>query len=295
MGIQIRRQFKFLFFSAFLISLSVGTKAVEPSFRALALTQADQAACYRDGFVYEFPESDAVREVTIKNGFKVLVLAERGGQHEKFVIAALEWLNKLACEKNLEISVMNHANEIDEAILKRYKVIVQLNYAPYAWGDKAMHAFERYIDEGEGGWVGFHHASLLGEFDGYPIWPWFSDFLGGIRFKNYIAATASGTVNVEDNKHPVMKGLPKSFVIPDDEWYTYDIDPRPNVHVLATVDEQSYTPTSEIKMGDHPVIWINEKKKARNVYFQIGHSPSLLNSVEFKTMVSDAIEWAAGK
>ena len=28
-----------------------------------------------------------------------------------------------------------------------------------------------------------------------------------------------------------------SFVVPDDEWYTYDKSPRPNVHVLANVDE----------------------------------------------------------
>ena len=38
-------------------------------------------------------------------------------------------------------------------------------------------------------------------------------------------------------------------VVPDDEWYTYDKSPRPNVHVLANVDESSYTPASDIKMG----------------------------------------------
>jgi uncharacterized protein len=226
--------------------------------------------------------------------FKALVLAERGDQHEKFVVAALDWLKTFAEEKNFEITVINHANEIDDSLLSKYQVIIQLNYAPYAWGDKAMSAFVKYIEEGKGGWVGFHHATLLGEFDGYPMWNWFSYFMGGIRFKNYIAATASGTVNVEDKKHPVMIGLASSFVIPDDEWYTYDMTPRPNVHVLASVDEASYIPASEIKMGDHPVIWTNEKMKARNVYFQMGHSPALLNSVEFKTMVGNAIIWAAG-
>jgi hypothetical protein len=48
-------------------------------------------------------------------------------------------------------------------------------------------------------------------------------------------------------------------------------------------------------MGDHPVIWTNEKVKARNVYFQFGHGPVLLNSSEFKTMVGNAIMWAAEK
>jgi uncharacterized protein len=227
--------------------------------------------------------------------FKALVLAERGDQHEKFVAAALDWLNVFAKENSFEFTVINHANEIDEALLSKFTVIIQLNYAPYNWGEKAMAAFRKYIEEGQGGWVGFHHATLLGEFDGYPMWTWFSEFMGGIRFKNYIAATASGTVNVEDRNHPVMKGVPASFIIPDDEWYTYNSDPRLNVYVLASVDESTYKPVSDIKMGDHPVIWTNEKVKSRNIYFQMGHSPTLLNSVEFKKMVGNAIMWAAEK
>jgi type 1 glutamine amidotransferase len=227
--------------------------------------------------------------------FNALVLTERGGQHEGFVAAALDWLNKYAAEKKFEITVINHANVIDDSFLSKFKVIIQLNYPPYTWNENAMAAFVKYIGEGRGGWVGFHHAALLGEFDGYPMWNWFSDFMGGIRFENYIAATASGTVNVEDKKHPVMKGVPESFVINDDEWYTFNKNPRPNVHVLATVDESTYKPVSDIKMGDHPVIWVNEKMRARNVYFLIGHDASLLRSREFTTMFANAIQWAAVK
>jgi type 1 glutamine amidotransferase len=228
--------------------------------------------------------------------FKALVLTERGGDHEAFVVAALEWLNRYATEKNFEFDVVNNAHEIDEALLAKYQVVIQLNYAPYNWGDNAMSAFVEYIEAGKGGWVGFHHASLLGEFDGYPMWDWFSKFMGGIRFKNYIAAKASATVNIEDRNHPVMKGVPYSFVITDDEWYTFNINPRPNVHVIATVDESTYKPDSDIKMGgDHPVIWTNDKVKAKNIYFLFGHSQLLLDSKEFKTMFGNAILWAAAR
>jgi uncharacterized protein len=227
--------------------------------------------------------------------FKALVLTERGGQHEGFVVVALEWLNKLAAEKNFEITVINEPAEVDEAFLSKYKVFIQLNYPPYRWSDQAKAAFRKYIEEGRGGWVGFHHATLLGEFDGYPMWNWFSDFMGGIRFENYVAETAAGLVNVEDKKHPVMKDVPARFIVTDDEWYTFYKDPRPNVHVLASVDESTYQPDSNIKMGDHPVVWVNEKMKARNVYFLIGHHANLLKNEAFKTMVSNAIFWAAGK
>jgi uncharacterized protein len=227
--------------------------------------------------------------------FNVLVLTQRGDQHEDFVVAALAWLKTFAAEKNFAFDVVSDAHMINAKLLAKYKVIIQLNYAPYNWGDTAMKAFEKYIKEGRGGWVGFHHASLLGKFDGFKMWSWFSDFMGGIRFKNYIAATASATVKTEDSKHPVMKGIPASFIINNDEWYTYDKNPRPNVRVLAAVDESSYNPASDIKMGDHPVIWSNEKVKCRNVYFQMGHSPTLLLSSEFRTMFGSAILWSAGQ
>jgi len=225
--------------------------------------------------------------------FKVLVLTERGGQHGGFTDAALKWLDTFSKENNFEYTEINNTKQINDEYLSQYKVIIQLDYPPYTWTKEAEEAFIKYIEEGKGGWVGFHHATLLGEFDGYPIWQWFSDFMGGIRFKNYVAALATATVNVEDMEHPVMKGVNKSFSIPDDEWYTFDKNPRENVHVLANVDESTYTPDSDIKMGDHPAVWTNQKVKARNVYFLMGHAKTLFDSEDFVKMFSNAILWAA--
>ena len=222
---------------------------------------------------------------------KVLVLTERGGQHGGFTDAGLRWLAAEGVKGNFCITEINNARNITEAYLSQFTLVIQLDFLPYTWTKEGEDAFVKYIEEGRGGWIGFHHATLLGEFDGYPMWQWFSDFMGGVRFKNYIAPLADGTLIVEDKQHPVMKDVPASFVVPDDEWYTYDKSPRPNVHVLANVDESSYTPASDIKMGDHPVVWVNESKKARNVYFQIGHSSKLYETEGFTTMFRNAINW----
>lgn len=222
---------------------------------------------------------------------KVLVLTERGGPHGGFTDAGLKWLAAEGAKGNFSITEINNARNITEAYLSQFSLVIQLDFPPYTWPKEAEDAFVKYIEEGRGGWIGFHHATLLGEFDGYPMWQWFSDFMGGVRFKNYIAPLADGTLIVEDEQHPVMKGVPASFVVPDDEWYIYDKSPRPNVHVLANVDESSYTPASDIKMGDHPVVWVNESKKARNVYFQIGHSSKLYETEGFTTMFRNAINW----
>jgi chitinase len=225
--------------------------------------------------------------------FNVLVLTERGGQHGGFTDAGLNWLEEQKSVLNFEYTEINNTKLINDEYLSQFQTIIQLDYPPYAWTAEAEKAFINYIDQGLGGWVGFHHATLLGEFDGYPMWQWFSNFMGSIRFKNYIAPLADGTVYVEDKTHPVMKGVSESFVIPDDEWYTFDKNPRPNVYVLANVDESSYQPDSNIKMGDHPVVWINPSKKARNVYFLIGHSSKLYDNKDFTTMFSNAIRWSS--
>lgn len=229
------------------------------------------------------------------NPLKILVLTERGGQHGGFTDAGLKWLDTFSIENNFTYTEINNTDKINEEFLTDYCLIIQLDYPPYTWTKEAEAAFIKYIEEGQGGWVGLHHATLLGEFDDYPMWQWFSDFMGGIRFQNYIAALASATINVEDTQHPVMKGVSKSFTIPDDEWYTFDKNPRDNVHVLANVDESTYTPDSDIKMGDHPAVWTNRSVKARNVYFLMGHASTLFNSADFVRMFSNAITWASEK
>ena len=119
--------------------------------------------------------------------------------------------------------------------------------------------------------------------------------MGGIRYENYIAGFVAARVNVEDTMHPCMKGLPKSFNIDKDEFYTYNKSPRPNTHVIASVDESSYQPASAIKMGDHPVIWSNGNVAARNLYIFMGHSPDLFKNEAYTTLFRNAIFWTAGK
>jgi uncharacterized protein len=225
--------------------------------------------------------------------FKIIALAEAGGIHRPFVDAAKMWLQKLAVENNFSIDYIENTDKINDAFLAQYQVFVQLNYPPYGWTPTAATAFTKYVEEGRGGWIGFHHATLLGEFDGYGIWPWFSEFMGGIRFTDYIPKFANATVIVEVPSHPVMKNIGTSFVVDQEEWYTYDKSPRPNVHVLARVDEATYSPDTRTKMGDHPVIWTNEHYRARNVYIFMGHHPELFQNSAFTTIFRNSIFWAA--
>ena len=94
---------------------------------------------------------------------------------------------------------------------------------------------------------------------------------------------------VEDRDHPITKGLPWRFEV-GDEWYEFDRSPRPNVHVLATADESTYTQNKP--MGDHPIIWTNPTYH-RVVYIGIGHDASLCSDPNFTLLIRNAVLWAA--
>jgi type 1 glutamine amidotransferase len=223
---------------------------------------------------------------------RILALSETGGHHVQYSAAAKIFLDSLATKKNFTIDYIHDTKSIDKNFLSQYQLFIQLDYPPYAWGDTAMQAFIEYMNDKSHGWIGFHHATLLGTFDGYPMWDWFSAFMGGIQYKNYIGTFADGEVTIEDSKHPVMRGISSPFTILKEEWYIYDKSPRPNVHVIATVNEKSYRPESTVVMGDHPVIWTNEKMAARNVYIFMGHGPWLFKNPSYRQLFTNAIDWA---
>jgi uncharacterized protein len=48
-------------------------------------------------------------------------------------------------------------------------------------------------------------------------------------------------------------------------------------------------------MGDHPVVWSNERMKARNVYIFMGHHAELFQNSTFTKIFHNSIVWAAGQ
>ncbi len=224
---------------------------------------------------------------------RILAIAEKGNAHEAFSQAALDWLNARKDSLNIQVDRLTSLRDVQTGMLEQYHLILQLDYPPYAWSDAAKADFIRYIENATGSYIGFHHATLLGDiFGAGPMWEWFSRFMGGIRWKSYIETPSDGTICLEDRVHPITAGLPDTIRIPRDEWYTYHSSPRPNVHVLAHVDEHSYSPASPVRMGDHPVIWTNPAVPARNVYFQFGHDAALFQEPHFVKMFANAIRWA---
>jgi len=107
-------------------------------------------------------------------------------------------------------------------------------------------AFQGYIGNG-GGYVGIHAAADT-EYD----WAWYSGLAGALFHSHPAIQTA--TVRVEDRAHDATAHLGTTWQR-NDEWYNYRTNPRTTSHVLASLDESSYTGGN---MGDHPIAWCKD-------------------------------------
>ena len=222
--------------------------------------------------------------------FKVLVVISKAKDHTRMMTCADPFLKKLGDENHFQVDFTDDSSRINEGNLKQYKVFVMLQLAPFDMSIAQQDALQKFVEQGNG-WVGIHAAGLAGKMFVKPerrYWQWFEDMMGGVSYSPH-PKFQKGTVIIEDRTHPVTKNLPEKFEI-SDEWYEFDKSPRPNVHVLALADESTYTQNKP--MGDHPIIWTNERFR-RMVYIGIGHDASLCSDKNFEVLVRNAILWAA--
>jgi type 1 glutamine amidotransferase len=150
--------------------------------------------------------------------------------------------------------------------------------------DDQQAAFETWIGAG-GGYVGVHSAADT-EYD----WPFYGTLMGAYFLSHPDIQQAS--VDVEAD-HPTIVGLPSPWVRTD-EWYNFQTNPRPNVTVLATVDESTYTGGT---MGaDHPITWSHPTGGGgRAFYTAMGHTDESYCDPLFRRLLVGALRWVAGR
>ena len=120
-------------------------------------------------------------------------------------------------------------------------------------------------------------------------WPWYGDLVGAY-FKGH-PAQQNVTVKVEDPAHPSTADLPPLWNR-FDEHYNYRTNPRGDVHVLASLDESTYTGGD---MGvEHPIAWCQDYDGGRSWYTGLGHTDASFVEPQFLQHVLGGIRTAAG-
>ena len=167
--------------------------------------------------------------------------------------------------------------------LKRFSAVVFFSTTGDVLNKEQQGAFEQYIHSG-GGFVGIHAASDT-EYD----WPWYGQLVGA-WFKDHTDIILA-TVRREDKTHISTIDFPDSWRR-SDEWYRFRTNPRENVRVLVTVNDQDL---GEVTMnGDHPISWMHEFEGGRAWYTGMGHTKESFLEPEFRKHVLGGIVWAMG-
>lgn len=214
---------------------------------------------------------------------RILVFSKTAGFRHASIETGIAAMKKLGEQNKLRMDATENSTTFTEKNLARYKAVVFLSTTGDILNDQQQSAFEKFIRAG-GGYVGIHAASDT-EYD----WPWYEKLVGAY-FKSH-PAIQDATVNVTDRDHISTKHLPKRWQRRD-EWYDYRNNPRGNVHVLATLDENTYKDGS---MGDdHPIAWCHEFDGGRAWYTGGGHTKESFAEQMFLKHLLGGIQWAAG-
>ena len=203
---------------------------------------------------------------------------------------------------------------------QKYDVVISnFGWLAAPWSFETKEAFTKYM-KGGGGLVIVHAAN-----NPWGDWREFNEMIGlgawGDRTEengpyvyydekgNQVTDSSDGQcgshgpeheylVQARNTDHPIMKGLPKSWLHTQDELYDRMRGPAKNMTILATAysDEEGNSPSGgEVKgSGRHePVLMTIDYYKGRVFHTILGHMDYSMECVGFITTLQRGTEWAA--
>lgn len=226
-----------------------------------------------------------------KQSLKVLnFFGDNGFVHDSQK-TGLEMIENLGTKHGWEVITTKDTSVLSLKNLLSYDVVIFNNNCGNSGPimSKSQHqAMQQYVRNG-GGFVGIHCAGAIWhEEDSFQKW---YEELIGTRLVDHPRVQEAKLI-VEDTCHMSTSHLPKEWIVTD-EWHRFSVNPRENVNVLISVDEDSYE--GEQKMGgDHPFTWYQHHDGGRSFFTSLGHTEEIFEDVNYQKMVGQGIVWAAG-
>jgi type 1 glutamine amidotransferase len=227
----------------------------------------------------------------------ILIFSKTNGFRDDAAIKAATLALIDICKRRGWSSVVtDNAAVFNVEQLRRFKAIVWNNTSGDVLTADQRAAFKAYMEKG-GGFVGIHGAG------GDPKYRWRWYTLIGAQFIGHPMGPQlqQATLHIEDATNPATRELGDTWVRTD-EWYSFADDPRgKGMHVLATVDENTYSPVmsllfihKDLRMGDHPIIWLHCIGTGRAFYSALGHAASTYSEPKHLKLLEGAMAWATG-
>jgi type 1 glutamine amidotransferase len=214
---------------------------------------------------------------------RVLAFSKTAGFRHDSIPTGIATIRSLARANGFSVAATGNAKVFSRKRLGSFDAVVFLNTSGDVLAPRQQAAFKSFIRHG-GGWVGVHSAA-----DTEYEWPFYGGLLGAY-FQSH-PAIQPATIDVVDRSHPSTRHLPASWTRTD-EWYSFRTNPRGSVHVLATLDESTYSGGT---MGaDHPIAWCHPVERGRSWYTGLGHTIESYAEPALRKHLLGGILWAAG-
>ncbi|MEV1047570.1 ThuA domain-containing protein [Streptomyces sp. NPDC049916] len=227
-------------------------------------------------------EASVVTSAAADPAYDVLVFSKTAGFRHDSIPAGITALRQLGAANNFTVTATEDATAFTSTNLAGYEAVVFLSTTGDVLNAAQQTAFEGYIEAG-GGYVGIHAAADT-EYD----WTWYGG-LAGALFKSH-PHIQPATVKVEDRAHDATAHLGPTWQRTD-EWYDYRTNPRTSAHVLASLDESTYS--GGTMGGDHPIAWCKDYRGGRAFYTGGGHTAESYAETAFRRHLLGGIRWAA--
>ncbi len=215
---------------------------------------------------------------------KVLLFSETQAFRHDSTETALLALEEIAAAANIRTERANDSTDIfTRENLVDYDAVVWVMTSGDVLNASEQAAFENYIQLG-GGYAGIHAASFT-EYE----WPWYGRLVGA--YFDTHPEIQIATQIVEDGEHVSTAHLGTMWTRTD-EWYDYLTNPRSEVNVLLTLDENTYSGGT---MGnDHPSAWYHDYDGGRSWYTGGGHTEESYSEPDFRAHLLGGLRYAAG-
>ncbi|WAC23421.1 ThuA domain-containing protein [Blastomonas sp. SL216] len=225
----------------------------------------------------------------------VLVLSKTNGyRDDEQIVAATIAIQEIVKDGGRDVFATENAAVMNPRDLAQFKVVVLNSTSGNIFTESQRTAFRQWV-EGGGGVVLLHGAGGDHHYD----WPWYRNALLGVQFIGHTSKPdqfQQGDIHVTTPRHKVMRGIPAKWTRTE-EWYAFDRVPTgQNTRIVATLDEASYRPAPEQRMGaSHPIVWTRCVARGRSIFSALGHQAQSYAEPLHRRLIGNAIEWAAGK
>ena len=255
-----------------------------------------RATAGRSGFVQNatYDKDPPALPADLKPGGILIFCKTNGYRDGPAIDASKAALAAIATRHNWPFFSTENGAVMNAEQLAKFKLVVWDNASGDPLTPDQRAAFKAWVENG-GSFLGIHGAG------GDPVenhghtsladWKWYVDTLIGAQFIVH-SGIVPADIHVEDPASPIVQGLPPVWHR-SEEWYAFDASSRskPGFHILATVNESTYSPGRATMKNDHPLIWWHCVEKGHAVYSALGHAGSMYAEPLMIQLLDNAMAW----